>query len=228
MATKKTAAEIIVKRVEKVLFPLTLEGDTPLIMHAWSQKAKQEMLDAQMGKKKGTKKDPKNPEFDFVESLHWIEGKPEVTHDMSMEEINEKFMEAVENGAKFGFPCVAIKEAAVSAAYRQGLSKDKVSLRGAFFVKGASGINDNEFVEIKGEPPIMREDMVRIGMGTADIRYRGEFKNWTADIIIEYNKNSGYTPEAIINMIDGAGFVCGLGEWRPEKAGNYGMFHVHV
>ena len=36
-------------------------GDSPLIVHAWSEKAKREMLDAQQGKKTGKKKEFKNP-----------------------------------------------------------------------------------------------------------------------------------------------------------------------
>ena len=31
---------------------------------------------------------------------------------------------------------------------------------------------------------------------------------------------------AIINAINAGGYVCGLGEWRPERDGSYGQFHV--
>lgn len=72
----------------------------------------------------------------------------------------------------------------------------------------------------------MREDMVKIGMGTADIRYRGEFRNWYADMEISYNVNGQYTIEQIINIINAGGYACGVGEWRPERDGQYGMFHV--
>jgi hypothetical protein len=34
----------------------------------------------------------------------------------------------------------------------------------------------------------MREDMVRIGMGTADIRYRGEFPEWSVDVPLRFNR----------------------------------------
>lgn len=76
------------------------------------------------------------------------------------------------------------------------------------------------------ETPNMREDMVKIGMGTADIRYRGEFRNWYADMEISYNVNGQYTIEQIINIINAGGYACGVGEWRPERDGQYGMFHV--
>ena len=81
-----------------------------------------------------------------------------------------------------------------------------------------------EMAEIEGTPE-MREDMVRIGMGTADIRYRGEFKKWSTTLKIRYNKNA-ISAEQIINLINVGGFACGVGEWRPGKDGSYGMFHV--
>jgi hypothetical protein len=79
-------------------------------------------------------------------------------------------------------------------------------------------------VEINGEPT-MREDMVRVGMGTADIRYRGEFKQWSAILPITYNSRA-ISPEQILNLIMIAGFAIGIGEWRPERDGNYGRFEI--
>ncbi len=83
-----------------------------------------------------------------------------------------------------------------------------------------------QLVEIHSDCPMLREDMVRVGMGSADIRYRGEFNNWYIDLQIEYNKNGQHSLEQIINIINAGGTACGIGEWRPEKDGQYGMFHV--
>ena len=71
----------------------------------------------------------------------------------------------------------------------------------------------------------MREDMVRIGMGTADLRYRGEFKNWATTLTIRYIPFA-ISMEQIINLFNVGGFSCGVGEWRPEKGGSFGMYHV--
>lgn len=224
MATKKKEELIEIKPIEIKKVKMRLVGDTPLIMHAWSVKAKREMLEAQQGKKAGKKKSPKNPVYDFIESMYWLTGKPNVENSMTEESCEELFMEAINNGATFGFPVTAIKQAAISAAYRQGWSKDKVSLRGAFFIES----DPDGMVEIKSDVPIMREDMVRIGMGTADIRYRGEFRNWYSDIVLTYNVNGQYSLENIVNMINAGGYICGIGEWRPEKDGQFGMYHVQT
>lgn len=170
---------------------VTLVGDSPLISHRWSEKAKKEMLDKQMKKPK-TAKIAKDPELDYRESLY--------THP----------------DGGFGFPAVAFKSAAVDAcSHIDGITK--VEARGAFHIVG-------DMVAIDGEPQ-MREDMVRVGMGTADIRYRGEFRAWRASFAVRYNA-SVLSPEQIVNLFNTAGFAIGIGEWRPQKDGSFGMFHV--
>lgn len=216
MATKKAATEVIeIRPIEIKKVTIRIVGDTPLIMHAWSEKAKRMMLEAQMGVAKGKKKDAKNPVDDFIRSMYWLTPMPE---DGTM----ESFEEAIASGARFGFPVTAFKQAAISAAYRMGWAKDKMSMRGAFFIDS----DENGMIEIHSDTPEMREDMVKVGMGTADIRYRGEFKNWYADLTISYNANGQYSLENIVNIINAGGYVCGVGEWRPERDGQNGMFHV--
>lgn len=214
MATKKTEV-IEIRPIEIKKVTIRIVGDTPLIMHAWSEKAKRMMLEAQMGVAKGKKKEAKNPADDFIRSMYWLTPMPE---DGTV----ESFEEAIANGARFGFPVTAFKQAAISAAYRMGWAKDKMSMRGAFFIDS----DENGMIEIHSDTPEMREDMVKVGMGTADIRYRGEFKNWYADLTISYNANGQYSLENIVNIINAGGYVCGVGEWRPERDGQNGMFHV--
>lgn len=193
MAAAKMAQERIeIPRIEVEVFEITLTGDSPLIMHRWSEKAKKEMLDKQMEvAKKG--KDAKDPERDFKESIYY------------------------DADGDYAFPSVAFKNAAVSACRFTDGTKMTVA-RGAFHVEG-------EFVKITNSEPVPREDMVRIGMGTADIRYRAEFSNWSAKVRLSYNKHA-LSKEQIVNLFNLAGFGVGIGEWRPEKDGQFGRFHV--
>lgn len=211
----KTVEVVAIKPIEMQTVEITIKGDTPLIMHAWSEKAKRMMLEAQQGKAKGKKKDVKNPVEDFINSMYWLTEPP-------TEGTEEAFDEAIAKGAKFGFPITAFKQAAISAAYRMGWVKDKMGLRGAFFIESDYG----EMVEIKSDTPIMREDMVKIGMGTADLRYRGEFRNWSATFRVKYNVNGQFNLENIVNIINAGGTICGVGEWRPERDGQNGMYHI--
>ncbi len=206
MAKAKSQEEsvIIIPSIEIVEFQVRIIGESPLISHAWSKKAKQEMLDKQMGKAKKTK-NFKNPWIDFCESLYWLTGMPE---EPTEEDIQK---------ASFGFPTTAFKEAAISGGYRSKVLKDKVSAYSAFHILG-------EFAVIEGIPQI-REDMVRIANGSADIRYRGEFKEWSTVITIRHNKNA-LSAEQIVNLFNLGGFGVGVGEWRIEKGGTFGSFKV--
>lgn len=221
MAATKKIETVEIKPIEMNTVEVTLIGDTPLIMHAWSEKAKRMMLEAQQGKAKGKKKEVKNPVDDFIQSMYWLDGMPD-TAGKNEEDCEELFTQAIQSGARFGFPVTAFKQAAISAAYRMGWTKDKMSLRGVFFIESDFG----DMAEIVSDVPEMREDMVKIGMGTADIRYRGEFKNWRTTFRIKYNVNGQYSLENILNILNAGGMVCGVGEWRPERDGQFGMFHV--
>lgn len=216
---KKTDVAIEIKPVNIVRAKLTIVGDSPLIVHAWSEKAKRMMLEAQMKTAKTKKaREPRNPFEEFVDSMYWLTEKP-------ADKSPDAFEEALANGAKFGFPVTAIKQAAIASAYRSGSTKDMASLRGVFFINGT---DDSEFATIENSSPEIREDMVRVGMGSADLRYRAEFRNWKMDIILTYNDNGVYTLEHIINAINLGGFMCGIGEWRPERDGQNGMYHVEL
>ncbi len=192
MATKSTEPSTIeIPPIEIKTYVFRLVGDSPLIVHAWSAKAKQEMLDKQMGKARG-KKAPKDPDADYEGCFYRLaSGAP-------------------------GFPTIAFKAAAVNAA-RQVEGLTMTFLRGAFHTIG-------ELAEIEGTPH-MREDMVRVGMGTADIRFRPEWAEWAINLSVRLNTRS-LTLEQLTHLFNQAGFSVGVGEWRPEKDGRNGMFHV--
>ena len=115
----------------------------------------------------------------------------------------------------YGFPSVAFKAAAVRAGTYSDMKM--TFLRGAFHVSG-------ELVKISGEPS-MREDMVRLPSRVADIRHRGEFKEWSATVPLQVN-TSALSVEQLANLFVIAGFAVGVGEWRPERNGQYGRFEV--
>ena len=177
-------------------------GDSPLIVHKWTVKAKREMLDKQM-KKASAGKVAKDPEMDFYESMYWL------NEELPEEPTKEEYEKVLKSGkARFGFPAVGFKACAI-----------KTTARGAFHLM-------DELVEIKGDP-VMREDMVQIGgmSKVADIRYRGSFPKWRATLNIRYNAGA-ISPEQILNMLNIGGFSNGVGEWRPSRDGSFGTFHV--
>ena len=123
----------------------------------------------------------------------------------------------IRDDGSYGFPAVAFKAAAVRAGTYCDMKM--VFLRGAFHVEG-------DLVRIEGEPE-PREDMVRVGMGTADIRYRPQFPKWATELDITYNSRA-LTVGQLVNLFEIAGFAVGVGEWRPEKDGQFGRFRVEA
>lgn len=209
MAKKEISVELKPLEIKEAI--ITIKGDTPLIVNNFNEKTRQQMLDTQMKKAKSEAREAKNPFENFMRSLHWLTKMPEVFTE-------ESFNEALKNGAKFGFPATGVKKSAVSGAYRNKMAKDKVSLYGAFHIP-------MEFIEIEFEEVIMREDMVRVGMGTPDIRHRAEFEGWSMTFPIKYVENT-YSLEQIINFFNIGGFGVGIGESRIEKGGTNGSYHV--
>lgn len=190
----KPAATIVeIPGINVQQLEIVIVGDSSLIMHKWSEKAKGQMRDKQM-KKANTAKQAKDPEAEFKASLHNMP----------------------ENGS-YGFPCGGFKRAAVSAC-RTVDGLNMTLARNAFHVNG-------DLALIEGDGPTMREDMVRLSRGVADIRYRGEFKNWRTTLSISYNADV-LSPAQIVNLFNLAGFGVGIGEWRPATDGTHGRFHV--
>jgi hypothetical protein len=208
-AKKETTEQAIAFELPKIdikYLSVQIIGDSPLIVHKWSEKAKKEMLDKQM-KKASAGKQAKDPWMDYCESMYWLDGMPENPTEKDIKK------------ARFGFPAVAFKACAIDAAYQQGAITKKTTARGAFHLV-------DELVEIIGTPQ-MREDMVQVGgmSKVADIRYRGEFPEWKAVLNIRYNAGA-ISPEQILNMLNIGGFSNGVGEWRPSRDGSFGTFHV--
>lgn len=199
-APSQNGHEIKVPEIGIKTVTIPIEGDSPLVCHRWSEKAKKMIRDKQTGKA-SNKKEPKDPEADYQASLYRMPDGCE---------------------AEFGFPSIGFKKAMVRAAKATDMAM--TDARSAFFVEG---IEDTELISIDhpDDQPTMREDMVVISRNTADIRYRGQFETWGAKLLIRYNV-SLITAERIAHLVNLAGFGVGVGENRPEKDGQWGRFHV--
>ena len=197
MATNETPA-IQVQRIGTETINVPVIGTASLIVHRWSEKAKQMMLDAQQGKK--AVKTIRDPEADYEASLY-----------------------RTDNG--YGFPLLAFKQATVGAARFFDKSVTMKLVQQAIFMTGVPSADRSELLTpITGEPK-MREDMVRVGMGGTDLRYRGEFLDWTAVLTITYVKST-LSRDSVLSLVDAGGQFVGVGEWRPDRKGQNGTYTI--
>lgn len=200
------------KRILLMLAPIRAErakfrikGKSSIITHAWSAKAAKQMLAAQQMTKEEKRlakenRAPKDPKAEFEGAKYVVNGRE-------------------------CFKAIAIKKAMQQVAKSQGISETVI--RQNIHVEGDVNF---DFFEIKRSKCVMREDAVNVGKWpnkTADLRYRPEYQDWYADIWIEYDPGV-VTQEQVATLLQHAGYKVGIGEWRPEKNGNFGRFELAV
>ena len=195
MAVKKSV-EIAINPPNFQMVELEVEGLTPMIQNKMKEATIPAMEAARMGKAKKNNRAPIDPKVEYLKSAY------------------------VQDGGGYGFPASAFKHCAVRAGKGQGLVM--TDLKQMFFV--LPNAPDGECVSLKAKKPTLRKDPVNV-QGNKDLRYRPEFKQWKAKLLIRYDADK-ITPEQIANLLNHGGQTIGVGEWRPQKNGTFGMFHV--
>jgi len=155
--TKPDVVDIPNIAMRRVVIPI--RGISPLVVHAWSEKAIRQMLDKQTSAAK-LKKPPKDPNADFEAA---------------------KYKDP--DGKDCLKPCF-FKNAIVSAArFVDGVTMTAMKM--SFFVKG----DENDNLPLKFSKCEMHRGMVRNESGVADIRFRPMYHNWSTSIEIHYFAN---------------------------------------
>lgn len=184
------------KPINRQMITVVIEGISPLVQHQWNEKAKEMMRQKKAGKKTRSR----------------------VVCDPQAEGQAAAYKTAT---GKFGIPASAIKASIIGAAHKD-IGVEKTLVRKSIFIK----CNDpGNVIEMRCDEPVIREDPVRVGAGSADLRYRPEFSWWECNLDIEYDAEN-LTEEDIVNLINRAGFGVGICEGRPEKGKDWGRYKV--
>lgn len=196
-------------KTEQLIVPLI--GTSPLIVHRFSEKAKKEMLEKQTKTARG-QKEARDPAAEAAAGEHLLpSGRP-------------------------GFPVVGFKAALVDAA-RTVAGFKMTEIRQAVAVHGEpsapvatafeGALTRDMLCEIVVPPSErnIREDVVKIAMGTSMLRYRYEYARWATLLHVTYNAEF-MSEDQLAQIIYEAGSAVGVGEWRPERGGIYGTFRI--
>lgn len=121
---------------------------------------------------------------------------------------------------KDGIKAGAFKEALVEVApYLPNLDKKK--LRGTVHILG-------DIIPIKYKKKVVNESMVKINRGlSGEVRFRPEYRDWSVELDIKFNE-ALVSAEQIVNALNYAGFHMGVGDFRPQCSGTFGLFHVET
>lgn len=192
--------QVHITKIASETISVPIVGTMPLIVHNFSEKSKRQMLDAQQGRK--NPKQIRDPQAEYEAAFY-----------------------RTKDG--YGFPVTAFKAATIGAARFYGKEVTMTSLRQFLFMHGELSEKDPQaLVPIVGEPR-MREDVVRLGgpSRSADLRYRPEFPEWSTTLLVTY-VTSSLSRESVLSLIDAGGLGIGVGEWRPEKRGEFGTYAI--
>lgn len=196
-AKVKGAKKLIsIRPIQRMMVTMRILGLTPLIQHAWAEKAKQMMRDKHAGKKTKSReaRDPEKEGYD-----------------------------AAYRTAKgdYGIVLTALKSSIIGAAHKD-LGIEKTLVRKALFIHCD---DPGHVLKMECSEPVIQEDNVRVGQGQADLRYRPYFYEWSVKVTFEIDAEL-LKVDDLVALVDRAGFGVGIGEWRPEKSGEFGRFKV--
>jgi len=180
---------------------LRVTGKSGLICHHFGEKSRKQIQDTQSKVAKGPK-EARDPQAEYEGAFYKLE-----------------------NGG-YGFPCAGFKKSAIRAAkLLDGVNM--TDARQMFFVEAddrdTTGV---DCVRIEhDEAPEMRTDTVRLAKGVSDLRYRPEFRNWSCILKMSFDEDL-ISNSQLVNLFMRAGLQVGVGDWRPEKGGEFGRFVV--
>lgn len=190
--------QIRIERLWDAVLKIPIVGLTPIIPHRWSEKAKRSMPGHPAKETQKGSKEPRKPKEEAEASLYTLNGS-------------------------FAYPATGFK-AAIIGACRFFNNITMTEAKQLIFVEGEG---PEQLVRIKGKKEL-REDMVRIAMGTADLRYRYCIYDWSAVLSVRFVAVTIST-ESVLNLVDAAGRG-GIGDWRPSSpkscTGTYGTWRV--
>lgn len=195
---------------------IRLTGTAPMLQHRFSEKARRMIEDKQQHRASAAKKKAaRDPEEDFLQSMHVIGRRPE-----SVEDLEENFAQFV-----FGVPATSFKQAVVRSCKTADLMP-MTDARTALHVKGHE--LDQELVQLHTpKAPTMHTGMVRVQQ-TSDVRYRAQFWPWHVDLIVQYHARM-MSGEQLVSLFVDAGIGNGVGDWRPagrSSSGTFGTWEV--
>ena len=175
---------------------VTINGLTPLIVHNFSAKSSRQILEKQQGKAKNAKHEIRKPEEECEAAKH------------------------ISIDGWEGFPVGGLKKCLVRGGKAVGLVM--TDLRSAVFVE--ADCKTKNLFRINGKSK-MGEDPIRLPNGAIDLRYRPYYNEWSANLKITFNEGL-VSKDQLLQALYAGGFGVGLGDWRPEKGGDFGRFSV--
>lgn len=193
----KNTLSVTIPEINNQELVVDIIGRTPLLVKRFDEKTQQGIEEAQQGVAK-RKKEPRNP----AEECERARIKDERGRDCIRSIWLKKGMAAM--GGYFGIPRGNVEQ-------------------------GVYVVGDLLPIQFAGKKPIMNTARVRVGVGSmakTSVAYRPEFRDWVCKGVRIGFDAAVLTPHQVISLLQHAGGKNGIGEWRPQKGGDFGRFDV--
>lgn len=202
--TKKTEEVATIKKANIVSMAIPIKGTAPLVMHKFSQKVGQKMLEAQMktkAEKSASKagREARNIEEEFKDAQHktpegWV-----------------------------GIPCTAFRCAMIDACRTVGLVMTKAKMSVFVQADGFDAEAGTPLVRLHSkQKPEMTKLPVRLESGVASIAIRPMWREWGAVVNVSFDADM-ITIGSVVNLLDRAGKQVGILEGRPFSKNSVGQ-----
>jgi hypothetical protein len=192
--------EIDVMTLKQGTSTYRLIGDTPFFSNRMAAKAKRELLF------------PHGP-------MTKTQKATKLKHAPYAEYRDSPYLGPVGGPTLFEMIGSAPKMSIASAALRMPTSASKTEIKQ--LVRSPA-----EKISLWGIPKLDMSVVRMAGISrTPDIRTRAKMDRWAMEVTLTWAEPMLNTTK-VTQLLISAGFICGLGDWRVEKGGEYGAFHV--
>lgn len=199
---KKDDSVAVIKPANIVRTTLRVVGTAPLVINNFSFKARQKMMadmsTPKSAKKSKTERPPRDYQDDFMQARH------------------------ISTDGWDGIACPAFRAAMIDACRTVGLVMTKAKMSVFVIPDGFDKNDGTPLVKIEGGEPERTESLVRNDNGSADIRIRPMWRQWSANVTVEFDADM-ITPDSVVNLLDRAGRQVGVGEGRPFSKNSVGQ-----
>ena len=188
---------------------MTIEGETPLVINAFSQKAMDSIIETQLAgsqSRKGKKREPKDFDAAYQGAMH------------------------IAREGWLGINASAFRNASISACRVCGFKMTIAKLSIFIIADGYDRVDNLPLVRITKGEPIRHTMHARPKTGGVDIRVRPMWlEGWQAKLQMRWDADQ-FSADDVFNLLSRVGMQVGIGEGRydsKESAGlGWGCFKV--
>lgn len=208
MAATAKPKVLELKPITPRIITVSIVGDTELELNKMDAYTQRMLIDERKDKAKSLEK-PNEWEV-LMTKIHWL-------NPIGDEFSEEAFHDALANNSPC-ITCFGLKKSFDNAVVRNNVSTYGTGFDATVNVIGAG----NGLVPIKFTEHYIREILIQAKRGAPVLGRFNMFRGWSADIKLSILETA-YSEEAVVNIINLAGFGLGIGSGRSS---GYGRYHV--